>query len=377
MKLIGTLIFFITCLVAFFHINEKNYIVHKKIKQDIVNHPELLPSKETAKFSSMGFKNLMADLYWLQAIQYIWGNALKAEYKKYLFVILDLITELNPYFESPYIVGQLLLPDHNYRYENKSDEEQLKNIIEGEKLWLKWVKNFCNQDIVNAIFKEDDLRKIWKEEGYTNACSSYKLPYYLAYIYFFYKNEPTVASNYYKVASSQDDAPSWARILAAIMQWKWGDREKSLFMFLSLAENVESNASACKQMSQELQQIYIGLANKQIELDGKLIESVQLTRDQVFPKFSEEKEQEILDDTKCTNFLHKAIRELNLLYVEKGNEVFQKNHPKWLPARDAEALFEQWFIDFLPIDYQQYGDYGIVYEYNYDVWAFDYKMRNY
>jgi hypothetical protein len=94
--------------------------MQKAIKDEIVEHPDLLPDSKTAKATSTGFKNLVADLYWLQAIQYIGGNAVSAEYKKYLFVILDLITDLNPYFESPYIIGQLLLPDHNDRYENRS-----------------------------------------------------------------------------------------------------------------------------------------------------------------------------------------------------------------------------------------------------------------
>jgi len=43
-----------------------------------------------------------------------------------------LITELNPYFEKPYIIGQLLLPNYNERYENLSKEAQLKNIKQAE-----------------------------------------------------------------------------------------------------------------------------------------------------------------------------------------------------------------------------------------------------
>jgi hypothetical protein len=42
--------------------------------------------------------------------------------------MMDLITELNPYFEHPYSIGQLLLPNYNERYEKLSKEEQQKNI---------------------------------------------------------------------------------------------------------------------------------------------------------------------------------------------------------------------------------------------------------
>lgn len=330
-----------------------------------------------AKITSMGFKNLTADIYWLQAIQYIWGNALEAEYKKYLFSILDLITELNPYFESPYIIGQLLLPDYNYRYEDRSEEEQMMHIRQWEYIWLKWIKNFCDPKKVEQIFQEFDLQAIWNNPDLQNPCKSYIAPYYLAYIYFFYLNEPLKASNYYKVTSAQDDAPQGAKILAAIMQWKWWEREKSIFMFLGLAESVDAGESACKVMSQELQNIYAGISNNDIELNGGLIKAVEETRKQVFPEFNKEIEEEVLWDTKCTNFLNKAIRELNLLYVENWNRLFQQENKQWLPARTAKALYEDGYIDFLPTDYQQYENHGIIYQYNYDTERYDYSMGNY
>jgi hypothetical protein len=51
-----------------------------------------------------------------------------------LYQIIDLITELNPYFEHPYSIGQLLLPSYNERYEKLSKEEQQKNTDDAIKL---------------------------------------------------------------------------------------------------------------------------------------------------------------------------------------------------------------------------------------------------
>ncbi|USN58074.1 MAG: hypothetical protein H6767_07130 [Candidatus Peribacteria bacterium] len=48
--------------------------------------------------------------------------------------MLDLVTELNPFFEHPYIIGELLLPSYNERYESLPDEEQQKNIHEAEQI---------------------------------------------------------------------------------------------------------------------------------------------------------------------------------------------------------------------------------------------------
>jgi hypothetical protein len=42
--------------------------------------------------------------------------------------MIDLITHLNPYFEHPYNIGQLLLPDYNANYENQTEATQQKNI---------------------------------------------------------------------------------------------------------------------------------------------------------------------------------------------------------------------------------------------------------
>ncbi|MFC1798009.1 hypothetical protein ACFLY2_02490 [Patescibacteria group bacterium] len=48
--------------------------------------------------------------------------------------MIDLITELNPYFEHPYSIGQLLLPSYNERYEDLPEEEQNRNTNEAVKL---------------------------------------------------------------------------------------------------------------------------------------------------------------------------------------------------------------------------------------------------
>jgi len=42
--------------------------------------------------------------------------------------MIDVITELDPYFEHPYNIGLLLLPEYNKRYENLSKKKQELNI---------------------------------------------------------------------------------------------------------------------------------------------------------------------------------------------------------------------------------------------------------
>jgi hypothetical protein len=69
---------------AYFFVSPRNYAVHRQLQQLVVDHPEFIPTAASVRFTSAGFDALIADLYWLGAIQYIGGNAIGAEYKQYL-----------------------------------------------------------------------------------------------------------------------------------------------------------------------------------------------------------------------------------------------------------------------------------------------------
>ncbi|MDD2907830.1 MAG: hypothetical protein PHH98_04260 [Candidatus Gracilibacteria bacterium] len=360
-------------LFTFFKVNEQNYKKHIEIKNEIINHPENLPKKEIAKATSFGFENLKADFYRIETIQYIGANAFHSEYKKYLYAILDLVTELNPYFEKPYIVGQLLLPSYQKEYEFISDSEQQGHTNQAVELGLKGVKNFCDPEKIELIDKENDLLKIWNNEEFKNPCLSYKVPYYLAYVYYSYKNDPITSAKYYKISSANTDSPEGAKTMAAIMQGKGGNREKSYFMFLNLAKFIEPENEVCNILGNELENIGIGtFITKKLNLDGKILKSVEDFRKKAF---IDVKQEELTDDSKCTNYINKSIRELNLYYIEKNNERYLKD--KGENAFDAKILFDNGYLDYLPTDFQQSEDYGIIYKFNYDTNHYDYDMGRY
>jgi len=369
-------IWFFAICYFFYYVNNNNYLQQKQIDAITVEHPENLPKSDIAKISSFWFMNISADLYWLKAIQYIGANVIQEDYKKYLWAMMSLITDLNPYFESPYIIGQLLLPGDKFNQDEENNQQDEINLKQAENLWLKWVENFCDLKKIDAIIKQEDLWKILVSPEYRNPCKSYKIPYYLAYIYYFYNYDNLSAANYYKIVSAQDDAPSWAKVLAAIMQWKWWEREKSLYMFLSLAESTGSRGEACSFMSSELRRIYTGLKNNSLPLEWDLVQEIENFSKQVLPELTEENEREVLDDTKCTNYLAKAIREINLMYIEEADAKYVRDNPGEVSAMTPEKLQEAWYIDFLPSDYQQYPDegYGIIYKYDSEIGRFDYEM---
>lgn len=382
MRKLMFLFILIFILFGFSQINEINYKKHLEIRENLVNHPEWLPTKEVAFDTSFWYKNLRADLYRLQAIQYIWWNVISSDYKKYLFKMLDLITELNPFFEHPYVIWELLLPEYNQRYENLTKEEQEKTVEQGLEIWHKWVKNFCDIDKVNKIRNENNLIEIQKNPIYKDPCKTYTIPYYLAYIYFFNKKDQIESSNYYKVASANSDTVEWAKTMAAIMQWKWWNRWKSFLMFLDLARSIGHKDEVCDKFSSYLEEkVFSSFSqnnNTEIikNLDWNTIKEIQDNRIQVFWKFDEEAEKKWLLNADCSNYINKAIRELNMAYIENWNEKFKKEN-NWKSAKNAKILFEKKYINFLPTDFQQYKTYWIIYEYNDEIGKFDYKMWNY
>jgi len=371
MKKIFFIILLVLALVSFYKINSLNYTKTKQIKQSIVNHPENLPTKEVAKNSTLWFANLRADLYWLQAIQYIGGNAISSDYKKYLYTMLDLITELNPFFEHPYIIGELLLPSYNQRYEELSKIEQNKNITQAINIGKKWVAKFCNADKLALIKNEFNLNKLWGEEKYKNPCKSYKIPYNLAYIYYFYLHDWETASYYYRVASANEDSLEWAKIMTAIMQWKWWDREKAFFMFLNMASTVDESDPVCNDFANQLNALAL---NGKLKNDTQTIKTIEKTRKQLFPQ-KDDDENDWLGGVQCSSYLNKAIRELNLSYIEQGHQKYLQTHKE--PIYNAKELLEKWYIDFLPTDPQQWKNQWIIYTYSNELGHFDYEMGKY
>ncbi|EKE26322.1 MAG: hypothetical protein ACD_4C00337G0010 [uncultured bacterium (gcode 4)] len=373
------IIFVIFGLISFYYFWSKiNYPKHLEIKYNLVNHPEFIPSSKTVKLSSSWFDNLVADFYWLWAIQYIWSNAISSDYKKYLYEMLNLITDVNPYFTYPYEIGELLLPDYNERYEKLTKDERDKNIKQSELLWLKWIKNTCDVGKIKLIEKEVDLKKLWTEERYANPCINPNIPYYLAYIYYWNLFDSKKSSDYYKVTSANLDAVKWARTMAAIMQGKTWDRQKSIMMFLSLAESIWNEKSkSCNEFSKELWNVILAVYQNNQRITWDFISQVEKYRKEIVTKLWEE----WVDwwradaDAFCSNYLNKAVREINLGYLEQADKEYFAKEKKH--ATDTKELFDNRYIDYFPRDFQKDIENEIIYYYNKDISNWDYKMWKY
>lgn len=203
--------------------------------------------------------------------------------------MLNLITDLNPHFVFPYEIGELLLPSYNERYEKLSSTEIKKNTDQAIQIGLKGIANNCDAKKVEKARNEYNIAKLWTDDTYKNACSDPMIPYYLAYVYYWNLHDAAKSSEYYRIASTNTDAPTGARTMAAIMQGKSGNREKAIIMLLSLAESIEGKKnSLCKQFSAELGNTLLGAFDAHVTLAGKGLRQIEAARQDIVKKLEEE-----------------------------------------------------------------------------------------
>lgn len=383
-KKIITVFLVISVFFWFFYVNEKiNYPLHVKLRDSFVEHPEFIPKVKFVKITSWWFENIIADYYWLYSIQYIWKNAVSWEFKKYLYALLNFVTDLNPNFTYPYQIWELILPTTS-KNEEISKKDEIKHTEEARDLWLKWIKNNCDLKKIEKIKNESDLKKIWGNEEYKNSCTDSMIPYHLAYIYYWWLKDAKNASFYYKVTWTNEGAPTWARTMAAIMAGKSWDRQKAIIMFLSLAESIDANQKdpnkqgLCGEFSKILKNILAPvLFNDDFfsNLNWTFVKKVEESRGTITKQLWEENVDFSAWRTEnyCSYYLNKATRELNLWYIEGADKKFFNDFK--FHALIPEDLFKKWYINYIPVDFQKVSKWQwIVYFFNDDINNWDYKM---
>jgi hypothetical protein len=360
-------------------VSPKNYAVHRQLRQAIVDHPEFIPTAASVRFTSAGFDALIADLYWLGAIQYIGSNAVSAEYKQYLWAMLELITDLSPHFTYPYQTGLLLLPDTNERYETRTDSEKKGFVDQAIRLGKKGIVQNCDAQKIAQMEGKYDLDTLFADTSLRNSCSDGMIPYYLAYASYWNNNDAASAAYYYRIAAMQDTAPKWARLMSAIMQGKSWDREKAIIMFLSLGESLDPNPNGlCRQVTSELRDLLIPAFAKKTRFTPAFIKEVEKVRAAAKIELGDNQEEIERTDigAYCSSYLDKSARELNLAYVaEADNRYFAATGKH---AKHAQELFRLGYLEYLPRDYQkQDATYEIIYVYDTKTSNWDFEMGNY
>ncbi len=139
-----------------------------------------LPSPDDAKLSTLGFDQLMADMYWLAFINYEGDTAARGKDNfRHCSEYLDLITGLDPHFLQPY-----------------------------------W---FCAFS-VGADQKRPDLADKIIRRGLETNPNNWYLPYIAGLNMYLFAHNEKQAAKYYRQAARFPEAPHWLAGQAAILE---------------------------------------------------------------------------------------------------------------------------------------------------------------
>ena len=148
-----------------------------------------LPPGEYLKLAALGYRNVVADVIWLKAVQNFSGrNQSRAAYLAGYHAV-DVATDLNPDFVHAYKASGTILS-----------------------VWAK----MPNESV--AILKK----------GVQYNPTIWELPFFLGYDYFYELHDPKTAAKYFQQAASLPRAPGWLGKLAARMTVEAGDPDSAL-----------------------------------------------------------------------------------------------------------------------------------------------------
>jgi hypothetical protein len=159
-----------------------------------------LPSGKLVEQTAVGYRELAADLVWFQAVQYFGGYAKNQHSLAYFNGLIDIVTDLDPYFTFPYIFGAIVM----------------------------------SQDMGDLARGVDILKK-----GMRANPTAWELPFEIGFLYYVTSRDITAAAHYFDLASRLPGGREKAGRFAAFLYSKAGHAETSIRMWEELAESTD------------------------------------------------------------------------------------------------------------------------------------------
>jgi len=177
----------------------QRFIESRNVQSDEDPDILLFSSPTLLKNMALGYRSLLADLYWIRTIQY-YGRFEEADKRKIryknLYTLLDITTTLDPNFLEVYHAGGFFIADEP-PFGAGQPEEALKFMDKG--------------------FRENPLEwKILHDKGF---------------IYYWYLKDFKAAGNTWLEAGKVPGAPEWLPLLAATSMSKGGEFEIALALW--------------------------------------------------------------------------------------------------------------------------------------------------
>jgi tetratricopeptide (TPR) repeat protein len=159
-----------------------------------------LPKGESAKLAAVGYREVAADLIWIRTLQLLADGMHSRRAYGWAYHAADVVTDLDPYSFSPYVVTGMILG-----------------------VW--------------GGMPEESIRILKK--GIAWNPETWQLPFYVGYDYYFELHDPEQAAPYIRMAASLPGAPEYLGKFAARMTVEAGKYEAALEFLDRLQEQVQ------------------------------------------------------------------------------------------------------------------------------------------
>lgn len=157
---------------------------------------------------ALGYDALLADVYWIRAVQYFGGQKLHERAKRrqdLLYPLLDITTTLDPQFNIAYRFGAVFLAEGYPKPPGRPD------------LAVKLL-----------------------EKGFAANPTRWEYLYDAAFVHYWWLRDYAAAGALFTRASQVPGAPDWMQGLAATTLARGGNRQSARFMWQQVLENGES-----------------------------------------------------------------------------------------------------------------------------------------
>ncbi len=156
---------------------------------------------------ALSYKSLLADVYWIRAIQYFAATRLKdrpIDGTDLLYPLLDVTTSLDPNFNIAYRFGAVFLAERR-------------------------ASGLGRPELAIALL----------DKGFASNPMKWEYLYDKAFIYYWTYLDPKTAAHWFAEAAKVPGSAEWLPGLAAYMLVQGGDRKSSRFLFQQIAQSAE------------------------------------------------------------------------------------------------------------------------------------------
>lgn len=278
-----------------------------------------------------------ASWLWLNLIQYIGDNVGGNRFLDFSHSILSQIVTMHPYFTRPYEIDLILTPLS--AGENMTPELQSKNKIitnRAIELGKKWLTTLCDTTKIEKIKTLPISESLWNNADLKNPCASGMLPYYLAFTTYQMGENKAKASEYYKIASMNDDAPQASRVLSILSLSAEGDYMASALNFALVGSTgYDVDPYICHTLAEKIIWDIMAKKNPNMTWINELSKADKNLKD------TREENNPISNSSdNCYDMTTRSIKEIYLDYIA--------TLAKWTSAKNGEDLIRLGKITKIP-----------------------------